>query len=75
MQPYIVIQVITVQETTTDTQQDSDHDQTTANDAASEQQSSVQHQPTQQYALLNYKPKNQGVSSYVYTYIALCFMA
>ena len=71
MQPYIIIQVITVQETTTDTQQDSDHDQTIANDDASEQQSSVQHQPTPQYALLNYKPKNQGVSSYT----ALCFMA
>ena len=61
---YIVIQVIELQETATDTQQDSDHDQTTANDAASEQQSSVQHQPTQKYALLNYKPKDQGVSIY-----------
>ena len=61
---YIVIQVIELQETATDTQQDSDHDQTTANDAASEQQSSVQHQPTPQYALLNYKPKDKEVSIY-----------
>ena len=35
--------MITAQETTTDIQQDSDQHQATPNDAASEQQSSVQH--------------------------------
>ena len=52
------------QETVTGIQHYSDKHQTTANDAASEQQSSVQHQPTPQYALLHYKPKDQGVSIY-----------
>ena len=41
------------QETVTGIQHYSDKHQTTANDAASEQQSSVQHQPTPQYALLH----------------------
>ena len=52
------------QETVTGIQHYSDKHQTTANDAASEQQSSVQHQPTPQYALLNYKPKDKEVSIY-----------
>ena len=62
MYVYIVIQVTPLQETPTDSQQDSDQHQTTANDAASEQQNSVQHQPTPQYALLHYKPKDKEVS-------------
>ena len=62
---YIVIQVTELQETATGIQGFYQH-QTTANDAASEQQSSVQHQPTPQYALLDYKPKDKEVSSYIY---------
>ena len=58
---HIVIQSIPIQNSATDTQQGSDHHQTTASNDDSEQQSSVQ-QPTTQYALLNYKPKDQGVS-------------
>ena len=62
--------MIKVQETTTGTQKDSDQHHTTANDAAGEQQSSVQHQATPQYALLNYKPKDQVVSSNIlFSYI------
>ena len=65
---YIVIQVVTAQETVTGMQYNSDQHQITANynDTASnrEQQSSVQHQPTPQYALLDYKPKDQGISIY-----------
>ena len=61
---HIVIQSTALQISATDTQQGSDHHQTTASNDASEQQSSVQ-QPTPQYALLNYKPKDQGVSMYV----------
>ena len=69
---YTVIQVNVPQETATDAQQASDHDQTTANDTASEQQSSVQHQPTSQYALLNYKPKDKEVHNYSSVYIYAC---
>ena len=58
---HIVIQSVTIQKSATDTQQGSDQRQTTASNDDSEQQSSVQ-QPTPQYALLNYKPKDQGVS-------------
>ena len=62
---YIVIQVVTAQETVTGMQHYSDQHQITANynDSASncEQQSSV-HQPTPQYALLDYKPEDQGAS-------------
>ena len=59
----IVLQSNALQKSATDTQQGSDQPVTTANDAASEQESSIEHQPTPEYALLNYKPKNQGVSS------------
>ena len=71
---YTVIQVIASQETATGhgTQQDSDQHQITANDAASEQQSSVQHQPTPQYALLNYKPKDKEVHKYLSMYMYAC---
>ena len=60
------------QETVTGIQHYSDQHQITANynDSASnrEQQSSV-HQLTPQYALLDYKPKDQGVSIYyLHTY-------
>ena len=60
----IVIQVTPLQETATGIQGSYQH-QTTANDAASEQQSSGQHQPTPQYALLNYKPKDKEVSMFM----------
>ena len=69
---YTAIQVIAPQETATGTQQDSDYDQTTANDAASEQQSSVQHQPTPQYALLDYKPTDKEVHKYLSMYMYAC---
>ena len=71
---YTVIQIIAPQETATShgTQQDSDHDQTIANDVASEQQSSVQHQPTPQYALLHYKPKDKEVHKYLSMYMYAC---
>ena len=58
---YIVIQSVAIQISATGTQQGYDQHQTTASNDDSEQQSSVQ-QPTPQYALLNYKPKDQGVS-------------
>ena len=60
---YIVLQSTVLQKSATDTQQGSDQPVATANDAASEQESAVERQPTPEYALLNYKPKNQGVSS------------
>ena len=59
------IQSIPFQKSSTDTQQGSDDHQTTASNDDSEQQSSVQ-QPTPQYALLNYKRKDQGVSIVTY---------
>ena len=62
-----VIQSIPIQKSATDTQQGSDHHQTIASNDNSEQQSSVQ-QPTPQYALLNYKLKDQGVSIFTYAY-------
>ena len=60
---HIVIQNIALQSIATDTQPGTDQLQTTTNDAASEQQSFVERQSTPPDALLNYKPKNQGVSS------------
>ena len=57
---YIVIQSVAIQISATGTQQGYDQHQTTSSNDDSEQQSSVQ--PTPQYALLNYKPKDQGVS-------------
>ena len=62
---HIVIQSIPFQKSSADTQQGSDQHQTTASNDDSEQQSSVQ-QPAPQYALLNYKPKDQGVSIVTY---------
>ena len=59
---HIVIQNIALQSIATDTQPGTDQLQTTTNDAASEQQSFVERQSTPPDALLNYKPKNQGVS-------------
>ena len=64
----IVIQVTPLQGTATGIQGSYEH-QTTANDVASEQQSSVQHQLTPQYALLNYKPKDKEVSIFTQLYI------
>ena len=58
---HIVTQSTSLQKSATDTQQGSDQHQTTASNDASEQQSSVQQQPTPPYALLNYKPKARGV--------------
>ena len=73
-----VIQSIPIQKSATDTQQGSDHHQTAASNDDSEQQSSVQ-QPTPQYALLNYKPKDQGVSivtyAYYYIYPKPCYVS
>ena len=63
----IVIQVTPLQGTATGIQGSYEH-QTTANNAASEQQSSV-HQLTPQYALLNYKPKDKEVSIFTQLHI------
>ena len=65
-----VIQSIPIQKSATDTQQGCDQHQTTASNDDSEQQSSVQ-QPTPPYALLDYKPKDRGVNSYIYVCILL----